>query len=58
MLEKQHGRAHFASLNEVEGFALALEMQSHVTPEGKLRLTPISGVEYRLASPLLIIMVT
>ena len=40
-----------ASLEDVEGFASASARTSHTTAEGRLRLTPIDGVHYRLARP-------
>jgi dTDP-4-dehydrorhamnose 3,5-epimerase len=38
-------------LERVEGFAHALAKQSHTTADGRLRLDPIEGVQYRLTRP-------
>lgn len=40
-----------AALENVEGFAAASAKTSYTTAEGRLRLTPIDGVQYRLARP-------
>lgn len=37
--------------HDVEGFASALAKRSHTTALGALRITPIDGVQYRLARP-------
>src|SRR4029079_9550894 len=39
------------ALQDIEGFSSALGKKSHVSGEGKLRLTPIEGVSYRLLRP-------
>lgn len=40
-----------ASLEDVEGFKSALAKTSFTTAEGRLRLAPIDGVQYRLTRP-------
>src|SRR5690242_6471954 len=43
--------AHAATLEEVEGFSFASPRRSHTTANGRLRLEPIDGLQYRLARP-------
>ena len=54
MLDKIQQRlstTHAARLDEVEGFSSTSTLRSHVTSQGVLRLSPITGVEYRLTKP-------
>ncbi len=50
-MQDQARTSPVAELEDVEGFAASLANESLTTPEGRVRISPIDGVKYRLARP-------